>query len=469
MNYSHQPLIARFKPILSSGHTGLAIFLLFIGLCSFIYTATKGLQSIEQIDLHNQASRQALQNTILIGETMSLLKDIETGQRGFMITGDEAYLLPYKHAHNLIDQTNKKLKASLTEERADGYSQTRLDDLMKRRIHHAEVLIDLRRQKGAAILDDPSLFGEGKQMMDEIRQEIAFLQNDQMSLSAHRIHQAEDVQERSMTLNFWLSIWGTALLFVSAMFLIREKRIRDLAQLKLKNANEMLERVVHERTLQLQHALQRIKKFAMELDENIETERRRLAREVHDQLGQIFTSLKLVMMGVKGEHTPETIKEKVDEIAGLLDEGVNVARRISAELRPALLDDFGLSAAIEHYAEAFTKRGGPAMTIDVSHDSALTPQQANQLFRIFQEAATNVLRHAHAERMWIDGKFENNSYRFTIIDDGVGPKQIRKDASGVRNMRERATLIGGTFEFGPAEDQGTKITVLIPLQLEGDE
>lgn len=271
-----------------------------------------------------------------------------------------------------------------------------------------------------------------------------------------------------MNLNFWLSIWGTALLFVSALFLIREKRIRDLAQAKLKNANDALERTVNERTLQLQHALQRIQKFAMELDENIEAERRRLAREVHDQLGQIFTSLKLVMLGTKGEQKPEVLKERADEIASLLDEGVNVARRISSELRPALLDDFGLSAAIEHYADAFTKRGGPAMTIDVAHDSALTPQQANQLFRIFQEAATNVLRHAHADRMWIDGKFQNNTYRFTIIDDGVGPKQIRKDASGVRNMRERATLIGGTFEFGPAEEQGTKITVLIPLQLEGD-
>ena len=102
------------------------------------------------------------------------------------------------------------------------------------------------------------------------------------------------------------------------------------------------------------------------------------------------------------------------------------------------------------------------------HDSTLTPQQANQLFRIFQEAATNVLRHAHANRMWINGNFDNNVYHFIIIDDGVGPQQIRKDASGVRNMRERATLLGGTFEFGPAEEQGTKITVHIPLQLEGD-
>lgn len=468
MNDSHQPLIARFKPILSSGHTGLAILLLFIGLCSFIYTATRGLQSIEQVDHHNQASRQALQNTILICETMSLLKDIETSQRGFMITGDETYLEPYKHAHGLIDETNKKLKEGLTEDRADGYSHARLEELMQRRIHHAELMIDQRRKRGAEILEDQSVFGEGKRLMDEIRQEIAFLQNDQMTLSAHRIHMAEDVQDRSMNLNFWLSIWGTALLFVSALFLIREKRIRDLAQAKLKNANDALERTVNERTLQLQHALQRIQKFAMELDENIEAERRRLAREVHDQLGQIFTSLKLVMLGTKGEQKPEVLKERADEIASLLDEGVNVARRISSELRPALLDDFGLSAAIEHYADAFTKRGGPAMTIDVAHDSALTPQQANQLFRIFQEAATNVLRHAHADRMWIDGKFQNNTYRFTIIDDGVGPKQIRKDASGVRNMRERATLIGGTFEFGPAEEQGTKITVLIPLQLEGD-
>jgi signal transduction histidine kinase len=455
-------------PFLFSDYTNLAVFLLVIGLFSFIYTAARGLQSIEQIDSHNTASRQALQNSILIGETMSLLKDIETGQRGFIITGDEAFLSPYKAAKGRFNETYTQLTENLSIAQKNQYSHQRLDDLVQKRIHHAEHLIDERRTRGTAILQNPSLYQEGKFLMDEIRVEIGVLQKAQMNLSSERIQQAQDVQMRSQNLNFWLSVWGTALLFISALFLIREKRIRDIAQQTLKNANLLLERTVQDRTLQLQNALSRIKKFAMELDESVETERRRLAREVHDQLGQIFTSLKLVMVGFKNGAT-ENLTEKAAEVTQLLDEGINVARRISSELRPALLDDFGLAAAVEHYAKIFMSRGGPKMTVNITHDRSLSAQQANQLFRILQEASINVLRHAKAENIAIEGRFLKGAYEFCITDDGIGPQPIRKDASGVRNMRERAALVGGTMQFGPVTPNGTRITVLVPMQFEESE
>jgi signal transduction histidine kinase len=455
-------------PFLFSDYTNLAVFLLVLGLCSFIYTAARGLQSIEQIDSHNDASRQALQNSILITETLSLLKDIETGQRGFIITGDESFLVPYKIAKARFDETYKNLTDNLSEANNDKFEHAHLDRLVQQRIRQAEFLINERRDKGASMLHDPTLYQEGKQLMDEIRVEVGVLHKAQMNLSSSRIEQAQDVQMRSLNLNFWLSVWGTLLLFVSAVFLIREKRIRDIAQQTLKNANIMLERTVTERTQQLQNALDRIKKFALELDQSVELERRRLAREVHDQLGQIFTSLKLVMMGLKNAST-ETCATKAEDVSQLLDEGINVARRISSELRPPLLDDFGLAAAIEHYAKVFSGRGGPQMTVDVGHDRSLSAQQANQLFRILQEASINVLRHAEANCIIVEGKFTKGMYEFCVTDDGIGPQPIRKDASGVRNMRERAAMVGGSFHFGPAEPRGTRITVLIPLQFEENE
>ena len=455
----------RIKEIISNlPYTNVAIFLLLLGMCSFIYTAQRGLESIEQIKLHNDAGRVALQNSILLAETMSLLKDVESGQRGFIITGDDAFLAPYKEAREQFGETYRQLTTMLESDARDTrYSHEHLDHLVSTRIQQAAYLIDERRSKGDVILQNASLFVEGKLIMDKIRLEIGQLQEDQMAFSDRSNQLAREVQQRSFNLNYWIAIGATVLMFVSAFFLIREKRIRDRAQEKLRSANATLEEKINERTAQLQTALQRIQTFAIEQEESIESERRRLAREVHDQLGQVFTSLKLVMLGVK-DAPPEVVKEKCNEFTELLDDGITVSRRISSELRPALLDDFGLAAAVEHYAQVFVKRGGPQMTVVIEQDSALSSLQANQLFRILQEAATNILRHANADRILIEGGFdEQDRYRFSIIDNGIGPQPIRSDASGVRNMRERAALAGGSFQFGPAARKGTMIVVTLPV------
>lgn len=458
----------RIKEIISNlPYTNIAIVLLLLGMASFIYTAQRGLESIEQIKLHNDAARSALQNSILLTETMSLLKDVESGQRGFIITGDDAFLAPYKEAREQFGETYRQLITVLeSDDRDTRYSHDHLDHLVMARIQHAAYLIDERRNKGEVILQNASLFVEGKLIMDKIRDEIGQLQADQMAFSDRSTQLAREVQRQSFNLNYWISISATLLMLLLAVLLIREKRIRDQAQEKLRRINITLEERIDERTAQLQTALQRIQTFAIEQEESIESERRRLAREVHDQLGQVFTSLKLVMLGVK-DAPPEVVKEKCEEFTQLLDEGIVVSRRISAELRPALLDDFGLAAAVEHYAQQYCKRGGPKMTVVIEHDSVLTALQANQLFRILQEAATNILRHAKADSILVEGGLdEHERYRFAITDNGIGPQPIRSDASGVRNMRERAALAGGNFQFGPAARKGTMIVVTLPVHVE---
>jgi len=446
-------------------YTNLALFLLFLGLCAFIFTAQKSFHSVEQVDLHNRTSRQALENINMIGETMSLLKDIETGQRGYVITGDDAYLQPYIEARAQFNETYEKMVRGLDQSTGHKFSRKKLDELVGKRIARAEFVVNERRAKGNQFLREAAAHGQDRNLMDQIRQEIGVLEDEQRRLSGERIQNAKAVQASSLQLNFWLSVGGTILMIFSAVFLLRERGIRNFAEEKLKAANMSLEQMVQERTLQLQKALERIKSFALELDQSIERERRRLAREVHDQLGQVFTSLKLVVLGTKNQ-TPESLEKHVAEISQLLDEGIVASRRISSELRPALLDDFGLGAAVEHYAKTFTSRGGPKMTVEVAHDHALSGLQANQLFRILQEAATNALRHAKAENMEVEGKLINNVYHFSISDDGIGPQPIRKDASGVRNMRERAALVGGSFQFIPAKPKGTCIQITIPLQSE---
>ena len=160
----------------------------------------------------------------------------------------------------------------------------------------------------------------------------------------------------------------------------------------------------------------------------------------------------------------------LDELLALADENIAVARAISAALRPPLLDDLGLAAALAHHAKGLERQGQLAVQVEVRDEQRLDAEQRNQLFRILQEAATNVLRHAKASRLEIRGSADAaadsgaGSYCLEIIDDGIGPGQVRPDASGLRNMRERAALAGGSLGFGPGPRGGTRVAVCLPLQ-----
>jgi len=152
-----------------------------------------------------------------------------------------------------------------------------------------------------------------------------------------------------------------------------------------------------------------------------------------------------------------------DEMLAIADEVIGAARRISNTLRPPLLDDFGFGAAVQHYVQGLQRQSELVVDLDLAPDDALSSEQHNQLFRLLQEAATNVLRHAQAHQLSIESRVEDGAYRLRIEDDGVGPGDVRADASGLRNMRERAVLAGGELSFGPAPRRGTRIEVRVPL------
>ena len=206
--------------------------------------------------------------------------------------------------------------------------------------------------------------------------------------------------------------------------------------------------------------------FAQRENERMEAEHARIAREIHDQLGQIFTSVKLILGQLRprpGE-VPADAGGLLDEAAALMDEGVDVARRIAAELRPALLDDLGLGAALRAYAERFSRQSGVACEVDVNQDHRLASAQAIQLYRIALEALTNVTRHAHARGVRIAGRPLGADYVLDIEDDGIGWLGPPPDDSiGLTGMRERARLAGGSLEYGASPGGGTFLRARLPL------
>ncbi len=204
-----------------------------------------------------------------------------------------------------------------------------------------------------------------------------------------------------------------------------------------------------------------------------EEEGTRIAREIHDEMGSTLTSLRWEL-----ERFDKTISEaedwsqlqalraKIQDMMGLTDITIGTMRRITSELRPSVLDDLGLVAAIEWQAQQFEARTGIICNCDCSLEKVeLSEEQSTAAFRILQEALTNVLRHAEATRVDIKINRENGYLALSISDNGKGitdSEKSEQQSLGILGMRERAHLIGGEIDIKGVEGKGTVVNVRVP-------
>lgn len=440
----------------------LALGLLLGGSVAFIATAWSQQGSQQELARRAEAQVQALQTQLLLRRVGAQLVDIETGQRGFIITGQTAFLEPYEQARRELSLSYGELRQRLLQEGGDRSTLQRLEGFIERRLAQVERNVEQRWTVGEAVLKDLSGYVSGKQLMDDIRAELQQLEAAQAELVRRTQTEAAAERRHSAELSALLTASGLLMMAGALMALQLERRRRDRAERALRESHERLEQTVAERTAALSSALGRIQGFAAELDRSVEHERRELAREVHDQIGQIGTASKMLLIALRKKLAPQR-EEMLDELQALADDCISAARQISASLRPPLLDDLGLAAAVAHHARGLERQGQLQLSVEIRDEQRLSPEQRNQLFRILQEACTNVLRHAQAQRLRIGGRAGPSGYCLEIEDDGVGPGAVRADASGLRNMRERAALAGGSLEFGPGAERGSRVRVCLPL------
>lgn len=208
-----------------------------------------------------------------------------------------------------------------------------------------------------------------------------------------------------------------------------------------------------------------------------EADRTRISRELHDQLGQALTGLKLDLRWVENrielreDRTLNAVTDRLVEAQDHVDELIVTVQRISADLRPDALDNLGLPEALTEEAERFLLRTGVPCHVHVGELPEVIPQEiATAAFRIFQEALTNVTRHAQASKVEVSCLAEQGILRLRISDDGKGidATAIKDTKSlGLLGMRERASLSGGSLSVGSGEKGGTSVEASLPL--EGDE
>ena len=204
-----------------------------------------------------------------------------------------------------------------------------------------------------------------------------------------------------------------------------------------------------------------------------EEERARVARELHDELGQVLTSLKLEFMWLvdqlrKSEPRPGIqLVNKLQSLIGLIEVSIQSVRQISSDLRPAMLDHLGLKEAVQWEATKFQARTGIRCRVACELKDGLTDRTRQlALFRILQEALTNVVRHAHAGAVRISMRVRGRLLTLTIKDNGRGitkAEMASVESIGLLGMTERARLLGGQVRIAGVPGRGTTVTVLVPV------
>ena len=216
-------------------------------------------------------------------------------------------------------------------------------------------------------------------------------------------------------------------------------------------------------------SLQAVQALSRRLVELQESERRALARELHDRLGETLTALSIDLGMLKSSHADSAqMAARVRDSLALVKSTAAAIENIAGELRPPMLDDHGLPSALGWYGKQFSQRVGVAVSVQAADaDERLAPEVETALFRIAQEALNNVAKHARARNVAVTLWRSARELVMSIADDGVGfagaAPTPQRSGLGLVTMRERAQAIGGRFVIEPLREGGTRLTVKMPL------
>src|SRR5258705_1719459 len=247
---------------------------------------------------------------------------------------------------------------------------------------------------------------------------------------------------------------------------------RYLLRIWATQRDETERRLAEEELKQSRHQLRSLAAYLQAVRER---ERSDIAREMHDVLGQGLTALKIDLAFIKrslpdfaNKNVYAGIANRLEDATRLLNDAITSVKTLSTELRPGILDKFGLAAAVEWQCQEFTRRTGIKCDCRLpDKDLQLSPERSTTLFRIVQEALTNVARHSLAKHVIVELSADSDRVNLMVHDDGKGithDEVLAHDSLGLLGMRERAGMLGGSFTVEGKPMQGTVVTVRVPLE-----
>jgi signal transduction histidine kinase len=438
-----------------------------IGIVVLILAAVVNLGAMNAaergfVELRNTADwvqhTQRVQN--LIEHLLRLAVDAETGQRGYLLSGRDSQLERYVEARNEIPVSFEELRALTADNPVQVAQLVNVGTQLQARLDILERGIALRRANDDAALAEYQAGREGKIAMDTLR-----LALDGMATEERRIHEERFAGfERSLLVIRWgfFLVFGLNLILVilgGAMLGLDSRRRRREA-LAATDRGDRLAQDVLERTGEitaLSHYLQRLQ----------EEEKARLAREIHDELGGTLAAAKIDLQMLANKLPPEDLQRtRLVRAMAAIDDAIQVKRRIIEDLRPSMLDNLGIGAALKWQCLEFEKRMGVPCRVELFDDELVLPSAPSiALYRVTQEALTNIGKYASAKNVIVSLRRDDGRWVLRVADDGIGldpAKAAHPTGFGLLAMRERVRALGGDFSISGRPGEGTVIQVRLP-------
>lgn len=411
-------------------------------------------QSVNSLDT---LQRMAAARGAIMDLSRSVL-DAETGQRGYLLTSRPEYLEPYEKAQQQIGKDYQMLDDYYRKSPEAQETLHRLHELTDTKLSELALAIDLHRQGKPDASLNLMLSGIGKEKMDAIR----VLGNTLLERETANVRDSRASIYSTLLLSR-IGVAGLSAISLLALFLYLrqssafEKQLQEQKRL-VQAERDRLEREVEHRTEQLTELTQHLQTAR-------EDERMRLARDLHDELGALLTSAKLDAARMKSRLAgvaPEAM-ERLTHLIETLNSGIALKRRIIEDLRPSALSNLGLVATLEILAAEYAERSGVPVHCELEQVQ-LEPNADLVVYRLVQEAITNITKYAKAANVWIKLAARDEKVEISVRDDGVGfdPATRSGSAHGLVGMRFRVQAEGGSLLVRSKPGEGTLIQATLP-------
>ena len=394
-----------------------------------------------------------------VNKLLQSMLDAETGQRGYLLTGNETYLEPYDKAVATVQKNLDSLRMQFMASTEDMQEFALLSRQISRKLAEMELSLRLRRQGNEDAWKFILNTDVGKEHMEAIRQHAQEL----IARSDKRLQQGREQIEQSLMLSRIGIATVTAIGLLAFYMYLRQTQAVQTVNLReqevLERERDRLEGLVRDRTATLSE-------LANHLQQVREEERGHLARELHDELGALLTAAKLDVARLKSkiDATAPDVSERLKHLTETLNSGIALKRRIIEDLRPSSLSNLGLTAALEILTREYAERAG--IDVETSLEPVQLPDAAQlTVYRMVQEALTNIGKYAKASKVLVSVHGYPTHVAVQVRDDGVGfdPGSVRPTSHGLAGMRHRVEAAGGRLTLTSRPGNGTLLSAVLPL------
>ena len=427
----------------------------FVALVMLLISETSYRSSRNSMDAVSDLSIARLR----VQRVLRLMVDAEAAQRGYLLTGRTDYLEPYRNSIEALPETMAKLEAHYASRPGHAKALARLEELIAVKLSELVTTLEMYDSGRTEAWREILLSDIGKEQMEAIRAAAELMLVDEAQAGEGARKEVYDALSVSR-----IGIGVTTVLSLLALYLYL-RQLHAVDQLRREQRDE-LQAERDQLDVEVKRRTAELTELSRHLVTAREDERSRLARELHDELGALLTTAKLDTARIKtriGALSPEA-SERLIHLNETLNSGIALKRRIIEDLRPSSLSNLGLVAALEIQVREFAKASDLQVGSELAA-VALRPEAELTVYRLIQEAFTNISKYAQAKRVQVSLQVRDGVAEVSVTDDGIGfdPSTQRASAHGLVGMRYRVEAGGGELTVHSAPGQGTRVSATLPL------